>query len=211
MGLFSRRTVALAAAQREESSFSHPAVALLPGPSAPVRDDPPPGPDDLTEHWPELMRHARRLMGNPSDAQDLVQDTFERAVRGLDRFQPGTNLRAWLYTIMVRRATDQFRSAKVRTADSLDAERVAAPGPVLDEIEESPWMRVTDEQFRCAVHALPEKYRQIFDMHEVHQLAYQDIAARLDIPVNTVATRLYRARQKLNVLLSKALEKEGRA
>src|SRR5688500_9887728 len=126
MGLFSRKTAALAA-QREDSAFSRPAVALLPAASAPAADRAPPGPDDLTEHWPELMRHARRLMGNPSDAQDLVQDTFERAVRGLDRFQPGTNLRAWLYTIMVRRATDQFRSAKVRTADSLDAERVAAP------------------------------------------------------------------------------------
>ena len=198
MGLFSRKSSALPELGMEVPAPVLPEVG-------------PPGPEDLVAHRLELMRHARRLMGNPSDAQDLVQDTFERAVRALDRFQPGTNLRGWLYTIMVRRATDQFRAARVRSCDSLDVERVAADGPALDDIEDRPWMRVTEDQFRAAVQALPQKYRQIFDMHEVHHLPYQDIAARLDIPINTVATRLHRARQKLNTLLCQALEREGRA
>lgn len=198
MGLFSRKSSALAELDMQVPASVLPEVG-------------PPRPEDLVVHRLELMRHARRLMGNPSDAQDLVQDTFERAVRALDRFQPGTNLRGWLYTIMVRRATDQFRAARVRSCDSLDVERVASADPALDDIEDRPWMRVTEEQFRAAVQALPQKYRQIFEMHEIHHLPYQDIAARLDIPINTVATRLYRARQRLNTLLCQALEKEGRA
>jgi RNA polymerase sigma-70 factor (ECF subfamily) len=159
----------------------------------------------LSEHLPELRRHARRIVGDDSDAQDLIQDTFERAVRAFGQFRPGTNLRAWLYTIMVRRSQDLFRARRHRPHSDVDPDEIATPSPTGEP--ESRWCAVTDRQFEDAVAQLPEKSRQIFEMHAVHHLAYQEIAVRLGIPVNTVGTRLARARERLRKSLLIALDR----
>jgi RNA polymerase sigma factor (sigma-70 family) len=109
---------------------------------------------------------------------------------------------------MTNRAGDHFRSARLRQTEPIDANRL--PAPPLEEPDDCRWMQVTDEQFRAAVERLPAKFRQIFDLHEVHHVPYQDIAARLNIPVNTVASRLRRAREKLSRLLARSPATTGK-
>jgi RNA polymerase sigma-70 factor (ECF subfamily) len=157
----------------------------------------------LTSHWPALFRQAMRLMGNASDAKDLVQDTFERAVRALPQFQPGSNMRAWLYTIMVRRARDHFRRDRAHPLESVDEESLAAPEA---DAAASPWSAITEEQFRAAIEQLESPFREVFELHEVHRMHYQDIALQLRVPMNTVASRLRRAREKLRRLLVAQME-----
>jgi RNA polymerase sigma-70 factor (ECF subfamily) len=157
---------------------------------------------ELAAHWPELLRHAQRLMPNPSDAKDLVQDTFERAIRGLPSFARGSNMRAWLYTIMVRRSVDHYRRERIRGSERVELEALAGPEPP----EEHPWSRITEEQFQAAVLRLKPCFREVFELHDVHQVPYQEIAERLDIPLGTVGTRLRRAREKLRDMLSRELQ-----
>jgi RNA polymerase sigma-70 factor (ECF subfamily) len=160
----------------------------------------------LAEHLPDLYRQARRIFRDDNDAQDLIQDTCERAVRAFSQFRPGTNLRAWLYTIMVRRSQDLFRARRARPQTDFDPDQLAAP-ETSSESHESQWSQVSDQQFQEAVADLPKRFRQVFELHAVNHLPYQDIALRLDIPINTVASRLKRAREKLRKRLLVALER----
>jgi RNA polymerase sigma-70 factor (ECF subfamily) len=189
-----------------------------PRPVAPSmkRELPTPGPapvdsaaaSAIAAHGPDLLRHARRLMPSGNDAQDLVQDTFERALRAFHQFRPGSNLRAWLYTIMIRRAHDQFRRNRLRAGAPCEIESLAAPEADPPD-DDGVWSRVTAPQFQRAVGQLSTRLRQVFEMHDVHRVPYNDIALRLDIPVNTVGTRLRRAREKLRRLLTAELQRTG--
>jgi RNA polymerase sigma-70 factor, ECF subfamily len=173
----------------------------------------PPAPEEtgdlsvqLAGHWEALRRSAKKLMRDPADAEDLAADAFERALRSLDRFTPGTNMRAWLYTIMVRLARDQFRRRRARRTDEIDIETLPSP-------EEEPalpaWCSITPAQIRAALTEVSPLLREVFELHELQNLAYLEIARRLDIPVNTVASRLRRARERLRDLLCEpALRRE---
>src|SRR5205814_3650613 len=98
------------------------------GPDSTREEDPvPPQAAELLGHWDALCRSARKVMRDPSDAEDLAHDTFERALRALDRFTPGSNMRAWMYTIMVRLARDRFRRQRARRRDELDLDSLPAP------------------------------------------------------------------------------------
>jgi RNA polymerase sigma-70 factor (ECF subfamily) len=170
-----------------------------------VAPDRPPSPatvlaTELMSHWPALRRGARKLMRDPSDVDDLAHDAIERALGSLGRFEPGTNMRAWLYTIMVRLARDHFRRRRIRRTDEIDLQAVPMP-------EEEPalphWAAaVTPQQIRAALSEVSPDLREVFELHELQRLAYLEIAQRLGIPVSTVASRLRRARERLRELLS---------
>lgn len=153
------------------------------------------------QHESALRATALRLCGNASDANDLVQDTFERGLRSFDRFQEGTNGQAWLLTILRRLFIDRCR-ARVgeRRADVGPEEveaKVAAP-----ESEEAPaWASVQSEQLRAALERIPEEFRRVYQLHSLEGRSYNEIAEHLDIPKATVGTRLIRARRKLRELL----------
>ena len=153
-------------------------------------------------HRGAMLMQAMRLTHSEADAGDLVQDTFERAIRGLPSFAPGSNMRAWLYTIMVRRSVDHYRRERIRGSERVELDTLPGPEPP----EERPWSTVTEEQFRAAVLRLKPCFREVFELHDVHQVPYQDIAERLDIPLGTVGTRLRRAREKLRDMLSRELQ-----
>jgi RNA polymerase sigma-70 factor (ECF subfamily) len=152
---------------------------------------------ELLKHWDAVRRSARKLMRDPAEAEDLAHDTFERALRSLDRFVPGTNMRGWLYTIMVRLARDHFRRRHARRPGETDLERVAAP----EHDSPPPWCRVSSAQILGALGELSATLREVFELHELDHLSYADIAQRMGIPVNTVASRLRRARERLRELL----------
>lgn len=156
------------------------------------------------EHEPVLRATALRLCGNATDANDLLQDTFERGLRSLARFQPGTDGRAWLLTILhnlfIDKCRARTREARSDTPAEELEERIAAP-----EAEPQPsWASISTEQLRAALAKIPEDFQVVYRMHALENRSYQEIAETLGIPKATVGTRLIRARRKLRELLMPA-------
>jgi len=157
-------------------------------------------------HTGTLYGLAMRLSGNKSDANDLVQDTFERALRHYGRLEPGTNERAWLCTILHHLFIDLCRRRRRERQKSEEEAREPPCDPAEPE-DEPAWARITVTQVRAALEKLDEDFRVVYRMHAVEGLPYAEIAERLGIPKVTVGTRLLRARRKLKQLL---LEEERR-
>jgi RNA polymerase sigma-70 factor, ECF subfamily len=158
-----------------------------------------------------LYRTALRLTRNPADAEDLVQDTYLKAFRAADRFEPGTNLRAWLFTILHNTARNRVRDRARETvmADSETVERAAdAPAAGRDaETPESLLLRETlDPELQAAVDSLPVAFRQAVWLRDVEEFSYAEIAEMLDIPIGTVMSRISRGRR----LLFEALKNHAR-
>jgi RNA polymerase sigma-70 factor (ECF subfamily) len=152
----------------------------------------------VREHEAAMRAFALRLCRDPADASDLVQSAFERALRRWATFTPGTSARAWLFSILHNAFIDRCRrqAAGPRTA-CLEEVDVPAPPPS----ERSAWAEITPEQVSAAVARLEPEFLAVYRLHADEGLSYQQIGARLGIPVNTVGTRLARARRKLRALL----------
>jgi RNA polymerase sigma-70 factor (ECF subfamily) len=148
----------------------------------------------LLAHRDVLLARALRLAGNPEVARDLVQDTIERALRRRTSFVAGTNARAWLFTILTNRFLDQMRRNTVVTEVAFDGHDVAQDPPPTD-------FGVTADQLHAAVQALPVDLRQVVTLHDLEGASYRDIAARLQLPMGTIGTRLSRARARLSQVL----------
>src|SRR5262249_19435217 len=150
-----------------------------------------------------LYRTALRLTRDPADAEDLVQETYLKAFRAADRFQPGTNLKAWLFTILHNtarnRARDLARDAVTIDSEAVDRAVEAPPAPrEAGETPESILLRSTlDPELKAAVDALPEAFRQAVLLRDVEEFSYAEIAEMLDIPIGTVMSRISRGRRML--------------
>jgi RNA polymerase sigma-70 factor, ECF subfamily len=154
-----------------------------------------------------LYSAALRMTRNPSDAEDLVQETYLRAYRAFDSFQEGTNLKAWLYRILTNTFINQYRAAKRRPEQSdiediedlylyrrlggLEA-AVAGRSPEAEVLEGIP-----DAEVKEALESLPEQFRMAVLLADVEGFAYKEIAEILDIPIGTVMSRLHRGRKQL--------------
>jgi RNA polymerase sigma-70 factor (ECF subfamily) len=148
-----------------------------------------------------LYARAMRLVRGRSDALDLLQDTYERALRGWASFQPGTNLRHWLMTIMYNLFLDRCRrQAREPRAVCIEEHEVAGPEPEAPE----PWETITDEQIHAALADLERPFREVYELRLLGNCSYDEIADRLTIPRSTVGTRLMRARRKLRETLLSA-------
>ena len=150
-----------------------------------------------------------KLCKNPSDARDLVQDTFERALKTLQAGETITHERSWLFTVMQNLFFEKKRRAKRRPeAESVDvANDLPAP-----RVETGPaWLDLTRADLDAAVAELDPEFRDVYRMHALEGRSYAEIAASLGIPQNTVGTRLLRARKKLRELLERALPEASRA
>jgi RNA polymerase sigma-70 factor (ECF subfamily) len=163
-------------------------------------------------HLDRLYGTALRLTRNPADAQDLVQDTYVKAFRFANRFARGTNVRAWLYTILHNTHRNRRRDAARDTVmvDSEVADRAAAR---LDHVEtpEQILLRDTlDADLRTALDSLPEAFRDAVWLRDVEEFSYAEIAKMLDIPVGTVMSRIARGRRLLYERLMARPEKFGR-
>ena len=148
-----------------------------------------------------LYRTARRLTKTPADAEDLVQDTYLKAFRASDRFRPGTNLKAWLYTILHNTARNRARdrAREPVEVDSDVVERVAAvSGAPLDDGPEARLLRETlAPDLRAAIDALPDAFRQAVWLRDVEESRTTEIATMLNIPLGTVMSRISRGRRML--------------
>ena len=151
-----------------------------------------------------LYRTALRLMRTPADAEDLVQETYLKAFRASGQFEPGTNLRAWLFTILHNTARNRFRDS-ARDAVIVNSELVdrAADLPPASsgqraETPETALLRETlTPELRAALDGLPDGFRQAVWLRDVEEFTYAEIADMLSIPLGTVMSRISRGRRLL--------------
>jgi len=149
-----------------------------------------------------LYRTALRLTRVPADAEDLVQETFLKAFRAADSFTPGTNLRAWLFTILHNTARNRARD-RARDAVAVDSEAVEraaelmGPGAPAETPETLLLGETLAPELQAAVDALPDAFRQAVWLRDVEEFSYAEIAQMLSIPVGTVMSRISRGRHLL--------------
>jgi RNA polymerase sigma-70 factor (ECF subfamily) len=147
-----------------------------------------------------LYRTALRLTHRAADAEDLVQETYLKAFRSADRFEPGTNLRAWLFTILHNTARNRVRdrARETVTVDSEAVERAELSTAAPSDTPEALLLRDTlAPDLQAAIDALPEAFRQALWLRDVEEFSYAEIAAMLSIPVGTVMSRISRGRRLL--------------
>ena len=154
-----------------------------------------------------LFATAMRLTRNRADAEDLVQDTYVKAFRHSSQFKRGTNLRAWLYTILHNTWRNRRRDASREAVDvdSEQVEQLAASGPGNEDVEtpERILMRSTlDADLQAALDSLPDAFRNAVWLRDVEEFTYAEIAEMLNVPIGTVMSRISRGRRLLYEKLS---------
>lgn len=149
----------------------------------------------IDELIPRLRRYARALAGDASTADDLVQDTLERAWTKLHLWRSGSDLRAWLFTIMHNVHVNQIRS---RGAPTIPLDEDTPDAPVRPS--QADFLEVRDVD--AALSRLPLEQREVLLLVALEHLSYQNCAQMLGIPIGTVMSRLARARERLRVLLA---------
>jgi len=166
-----------------------------------------------------LYSAALRMTRNPSDAEDLVQETYLRAYRGFGGFKEGTNLKAWLYKILTNTFINQYRAKKRRPdqvelddtedfflfrrmggLEAADANRTAET-EVLDALP--------DAEVKEALEALPEQFRMAVILADIEGFSYKEIAEILDVPIGTVMSRIHRGRKQLQKRLWEYAERNN--
>ncbi len=149
-------------------------------------------------HLNDLYRIARRTMGNTSDAEDVVQETYLQAWKSFHRFESGTNVRAWLFKILFHVASHHRRKQfKFKLADVTDeaiAETVA--------YEPAPSSDLRDEEVIASLEKVPQNYRIVILLADVQEFSYKEIAEILQIPIGTVMSRLSRGRRIMREALT---------
>ncbi len=159
---------------------------------------------------------AVRLTRNPTDAEDLLQETYLRAYRGFAGFEEGTNLRAWLYRILTNTFINIYRKRQ-REPQTISDEEVedwylynklagsAAEASAETQVLES----LPDEDVQEALASLPDQFRMAVILADVEGFAYKEIAEILDIPIGTVMSRLHRGRKALEKRLWDVVRERG--
>lgn len=150
---------------------------------------------------PRLRRFARALTGSAEAADDLVQDTLERAWVKRELWQAGTNLRAWLFAVMHGVFINGVR--RVRATESLDAPQFV--GVDRADAEASAETAIAVRDLRRALLRLPDEQRQVVLLVGLEQLSYAETAQVMGVPIGTVMSRLARGRERLRQLLEEGL------
>ncbi|MGK9148790.1 sigma-70 family RNA polymerase sigma factor [Plantibacter flavus] len=165
----------------------------------------------------QLYGAAMRMTKNPSDAQDLVQETFVKAFAAFGQFEQGTNLKAWLYRILTNTYINTYRKKQREpyqgTIDDLEdwqlggAESISATSSRSAEAEAID--HLPDSDVKNALQAIPEDFRLAVYLADVEGFAYQEIADIMKTPIGTVMSRLHRGRRLLRDLLADYAESRG--
>jgi len=148
----------------------------------------------LVDLIPRLRRYARALAGDRASADDLVQDTLERAWAKLHLYRRGTDLRAWLFTVMHNVHVNKVRAA--RSTDPLDDEMPE----LAQRAAQSDALVVRD--LDRAIARLPAEQRAVLLLVTLEEMSYEQVARTLGIPIGTVMSRLSRAREKLRSMMT---------
>ncbi len=195
-----------------DSGAGQPAVRG-PASAAEMRPADDPFTAEALSHVDSLFGMAMRLTRRPADAEDLVQDTYLKAFRSADQFARGTNLKAWLFTIL-QNTYRNVRRRDGRNPIDVDSETVeqAAGDPARDFSPEQLLTRASlDADLQAALDALPDAFRQAVWLRDVEELTYAEIAGVLDVPMGTVMSRISRGRKLLFDRLTAVRADAGRA
>lgn len=176
------------------------------------RGDPDAASTLVRRYQTRMFNFALALTGNAADAEDLAQETFIRAFRGLDRFRGESSFKNWLYRIASNAAHTQRRKRLLRSGVwDARVESGEVAGQRLASAAESVEQRAMRRQaIDRALAALPPDQRAAVVLHDIEGLGYQEIAGVLDIPPGTVMSRIFRARRKLRRLLVEPDERRQR-
>jgi len=164
-----------------------------------------------------LYNTAYRLTRNAHDAEDLVQETYLKAYRHYDKFQEGTNLKAWLFKIMKNTFINNYRKKQriPPQSDFADLEG-SLESRVRDDAtssikspEEEFLTNIVDEQVQAAMDSLPADYRMAVILADLEGFSYKEIAEILDVPVGTVMSRLYRGRKLMEEAMLAYAQEHG--
>jgi RNA polymerase sigma-70 factor, ECF subfamily len=155
----------------------------------------------------QLYNFAHWLTQNREEAEDLVQETYAKALKGFSSFQLGTNFRAWMYRILRNTFLTSRTGLRATATVPLDSEEDGPELAVENETPETILVRRTNSQLvQSAIDNLPVQSREVLLLCEVEEMSYQEIAETLTIPIGTVMSRLSRARRMLHDHLRRKLQ-----
>ena len=171
---------------------------------------------DALQYMNQLYAAALRYTKNPEDAQDLVQDTYAKAYTSFHQFEPGTNLKAWLYRVLTTTFINTYRKDQRRpqTSDSeLEDWQIAeASSHTSDQgksTEDVVLENLPDSDIKKALAEIPEEFRMVVYLADVEGFSYKEIAEIVGVPTGTVMSRLHRGRKQLREKLSDYARERG--
>ncbi len=162
-----------------------------------------------------LYNYALRMTSNADDADDLVQETYMKAFRFWDKYEKGTNIRAWLFRIMKNTYINRYRK-EVKEPDTVDYDdiqnfyksiRYATADP--NDLEEKIFGGLLEDNVARAIESLPEDFRTVVILCDIEGLSYEEIAEFVDSPIGTIRSRLHRGRKMLRAKLYAYAKKRG--
>jgi RNA polymerase sigma-70 factor (ECF subfamily) len=159
--------------------------------------------DRLEQEIPALRRFARALVGHPERADDLVQDTLERALTRLDSYTPGTNMRAWLFTILRNAHINELRRARTTATPDETLEALSPPAPASQE------HGLSMRDLQRALARLTPEMREVLLLIGLEGMSYEEAADVLGAKVGTVKSRLCRGREALRRLMDGEVDSDG--
>lgn len=171
--------------------------------------------EELLPHIDALNTFAYHLTYNENDAQDLVQETYMKAYRFIEKYIEGTNAKAWLFKILKNAYINQYRKASKRPT-KVDFEEItsyqdsddSAMNSYLD-LREEIFENMMGDEVTIAINSLPVDFRTVILLCDIEGFTYEEISKILDIPIGTVRSRLFRARNMLKEKLKDYAEKLG--
>lgn len=169
------------------------------------------------EYMDALYSTALRLTRNPLDAEDLVQDTYMRAYRFYDKFEQGTNFKAWIFKILTNTFINRYRK-KAREPQRIEFDKIGfsyseedRPKNLEDQIAKNDqiYHEVFDDKVIAALNKLSDDFKLVVLLCDVHNFSYKEIAAIIKKPIGTVMSRLSRGRKQLQKYLEEYARQEG--
>jgi RNA polymerase sigma-70 factor (ECF subfamily) len=166
-------------------------------------------------HSDLLYNYALRMTNNAADADDLLQETFLKAYRFWDKYEKGTNIRAWLFRIMKNSYINRYRkeSKEPDTVDYDEVQNIYATvrneGTHTGDLQEALEKNLLDDDVADAVSSLPEEFRTVVILCDIEGLSYEEIAEFVDCPLGTVRSRLHRGRKLLRTKLLEYAKTKG--
>ncbi|HTK81029.1 MAG TPA: sigma-70 family RNA polymerase sigma factor [Bacteroidota bacterium] len=166
-------------------------------------------------HMDILYNYALRMTGDPDDAHDLVQETYLKAYRFWDKYEKGTNIRAWLFRIMKNSYINRYRK-ETKEPDTVDYEdiqnfynsiRYESTDP--NDLQEKIFGGLLEDDVVRAIESLPEDFRTVVILCDIEGLSYEEISEFVDCPIGTVRSRLHRGRKMLRAKLFDYAKKRG--
>lgn len=158
---------------------------------------------EMAPHMDMMYNYALYLTGDREEANDLLQETFLKAFRFIEKFESGTNAKAWLYRIMRNTYINEYRRVK-RTPDLVEYDEQISAYQMLPREDEQRFIGsqkafedIFDDDIATAIAELPEKFKSVIVLRDVQELPYEEVAEALEIPIGTVRSRLHRARDIL--------------